>query len=153
MSQNPYKPPNSDLDETDALKIPVPLRIRQSCILFILDIVISVISFIPGIRQKGFGSDAATVIFNLVFTALALSLSVWLIFKILRGKNWARWTMLAYMSIGALFGVPQILDDFSADPIPAVIDSVTLALEGIACWFLFVGEGGAWFGSLKSQSN
>jgi hypothetical protein len=72
-------------------------------------------------------------------------LTVWLAQLTYRGRNWARWALLAYLLLGWWLGAGDLTQDFMYSPLAGMINLSCFAMEVVAAWLLFVGAGARWF--------
>ncbi|MCP3868359.1 MAG: hypothetical protein GY703_09745 [Gammaproteobacteria bacterium] len=73
------------------------------------------------------------------------ALSVFLIFQIGRGKNWARWALIAIFIIHLPLTIIPTINSFSINPIHASLGMVQLVLYIAALLLLFHGSASGWY--------
>ena len=89
----------------------------------------------------------------LIFTKLVVyAASLFLIYEMGKGKNWARWMLVVIFAIS----IPLIiLPNFEAifhNPIHAILGVGQLGLYLVALLFLFHGSSAEWFGSRRTST-
>jgi hypothetical protein len=76
----------------------------------------------------------------IVFVSMAL-----LIYKISKGRNWARLTFLILFILGAFPYIPNLLDMFNRSLLTGSLSLVQLVMQLTALYFLFTKPGSTWF--------
>ena len=107
--------------------------------------ILGLVTLLPGVRPERPGEAEIPVLFTVGVVVLFGGLTVWLALKMYRGRNWARWTMLAYLALGWWLAGSEMQDNFVRSPISAVIDVICIAMEAVACWLVTLGDGARWF--------
>src|SRR5574340_560235 len=82
---------------------------------------------------------------------LTLSFTVFLIFMILRGQNWARLLYITLFFLGLPLSVPAFLMALSKNPISAFINLIQLSLQMMAVVLLLQKPTRDWFRFIKLQ--
>ena len=82
---------------------------------------------------------------------LTLSFTVFLIFMILRGQNWARLLYITLFFFGLPFAVPAFLMALSRNPISAFTNLIQLSLQMMAVVLLLQKPTRDWFRFVKLQ--
>ena len=82
------------------------------------------------------------VIFVMAVTLLFTGFFIW---RIDRGKNWARITYLVLFILGAPFSIYLLFKSMAFEPISDLISIVQCVLQIIALVFLFLKNSTAWF--------
>lgn len=140
MAQNPFKPPQAQLEVEEELA-PVPMRVK-----------IAVMALIAGaVMSFALRAAMARAIDDIFLPALLqlLLLGV-LAWKIFVGRDWARWVLAAVVAMGAL-GLASIFylpPEFMAR-VPQVLriaGFIQFALNLAALVLVFTGAGAKWFG-------
>jgi RsiW-degrading membrane proteinase PrsW (M82 family) len=89
--------------------------------------------------------------YSLIFTKiLVYSVSLFLIYQISQGKNWARWLFLVIFAIAFPLSVLPTFDAISHNPVHALLGFLQLGLYIIAMVYLFHRSSTEWLGSGKS---
>lgn len=94
-------------------------------------------------------------VFVIYFYVCTLALYVWIIFKISRGRNWARITYLivTIFSIITFITVDDINDTLLVFPLlNSFLTILDIILDIIVLYLLFFSLGSAWFKTLKAMS-
>jgi hypothetical protein len=83
----------------------------------------------------------------LIFSKMLLYVaSVFLIYQVSKGKNWARWLLLAILAIAFPLSVLPTFDAIFHNPIHTLLGFLQLALYIVAMIFLFHRSSSQWFG-------
>jgi uncharacterized membrane protein len=91
--------------------------------------------------------------YPLISTKLLIyAVSVFLIYQISKGKNWARWLFLMIFAIAFPLSVLPTLDAISHNPIHALMGLIQLGLYIVAMLYLFHRSSTEWFGSRKADN-
>ena len=77
---------------------------------------------------------------------LIYAASVFLIYQVSKGKNWARWLLLAILAIAFPLSVLPTFDAIFHNPIHTLLGFLQLALYIVAMIFLFHRSSSQWFG-------
>ena len=77
---------------------------------------------------------------------LLYAASVFLIYQVSKGKNWARWLLLAILAIAFPLSVLPTFDAIFHNPIHTLLGFLQLALYIVAMIFLFHRSSSQWFG-------
>lgn len=80
---------------------------------------------------------------------LIYAVSVFLIYEVSKGKNWARWILLAIITIAFPLSVLPTLDALSHNPIHTLLGLLQLVLYIVAMVFLFHRSSTEWLGAGK----
>lgn len=80
---------------------------------------------------------------------IALSVSGFIIFMILRGQNWARLLFITFFFLGLPFSVPAFLMALAKNPAAAIIMLIQLALQMMAAVLLLQRPARDWFRFIK----
>ncbi|MDP3620143.1 MAG: hypothetical protein Q8R63_10150, partial [Ramlibacter sp.] len=129
MSHNPFTPPTAEVADPVTSIPPQPSSVRLALQLVIGALVLSSAAFvIPGIRvptpEEGQISMVTVIVVLAVFGALTLFFAS----RVMRGKNWARLALLAYLGLGwALVGA-DFNEDFVRSPLSTMIDVACIAM-------------------------
>ena len=86
----------------------------------------------------------------LIFSKMLLyAASVFLIYQVSKGKNWARWLLLAILAIAFPLSVLPTFDAIFHNPIHTLLGLLQLALYIVALIFLFHRSSSQWLGAGK----
>ena len=151
MSRNPFAPPGAEVADPVSRQLPAPPQVKLACQMIIATLVVGIITLFPGVREPAAADAEVPLLFTLVLIVVFGGLTLLLASRILQGRNWARWAMLAYLGAGWALAGPNLADDFYLSPIAAIIDAISIPVEAVACWMLFTGAGGQWFAALAAE--
>jgi FtsH-binding integral membrane protein len=82
------------------------------------------------------------VLFVMIFT---FAFIVWLIYKMDRGRNWARITFLVFFILGVPMSVLPLLRSLSYSPVSGVLGLLQVVLQIVALCILFGRSARPWF--------
>lgn len=122
-----------------------PHEVWRACLLIVASLVLSLTLLIPGVAPERPDEPAAPFLESLGVFAVFGGLTLWLAFKILQRRNWARWGMFVYLALTWLLAAQSVAEDFAMSPMAGVIDLISVGMEMLAIWFLFFGNGPKWF--------
>ena len=94
--------------------------------------------------------DVRTPYMYLGSKALVYVLSVFLIYKISKGYNWARWTLMAILAVSIPLGVLPTLDSIEHSPLHAQLGFAQLGAFVFAAFLLLLPPSSKW---LKSRGS
>lgn len=87
-------------------------------------------------------APATYVYFVVFFTFVVIG---YLIFRISAGENWARIAFLVMFIIGMLPSLPQLMSEFSREPVSASFFVAQIGLQIYGLYLLFSQHGSSWF--------
>ena len=157
MERNPYKAPDVRVDDYSAPKPPRPEQVTRACQIFWVVIVLSLLTLHPSIRGEWWSvpgaeaPEAAGFVGQIMmFVAVGLLVVFTVLFAVLvwlvrRGRNWARWVLLAYLILGWVSLVFDFQRSMFETPVAAAGDVLVVLAEVWACYLLFSGSGAQWF--------
>jgi K+ transporter len=90
--------------------------------------------------------------FAVVVLAAVLYFSWLMIFKMDKGKNWARRTYAALFLAGLPFIKPSLFTSFTANLIPSGIAIIQLLLQVVALVLLYQKESAEWYKQMKTDA-
>lgn len=93
--------------------------------------------------------DVRTPYFFIGVKAFLYLLSIFLIYNIGKGRNWAKWTLMAILVAAIPLGVLPTIDSFAHNPAHASLGFAQLAAWIVAAVLLFQQPSSDW---LKSRS-
>ena len=121
-----------------------PPAVRRSAILLCLSLLIGAATQL-GSRLLGTEiPDPANLGRLLAFIVLAYGLSGWVVWELLRGRNWARIALSAWFLL-SLFAWGKLALDGDASTNKLLLDGLVLLLDGSALTMLWHGAGHHWF--------
>lgn len=144
MDRNPYSPPQTEVRETVQPDTagPRPVQVSIAVWLFWIEFGLSVIQV--GLDLYSAADDFARYA-ALIGALLSLPVEAWVIYKIARRRNWARFVALGAVVVSALLWIGVMRQGISADPVNGIMGAVELAIDGIALYLLFANPGRQWF--------
>lgn len=148
MDHNPFKPPQAPVADDPHGKAMPPTSVYAACGLVLGALAIGLLGLLPGVRPPIEG-DAVPGWFTLLLVVIFGGVTVVLSYETLRGRNWARWTLLAYLALGWYITAPDLPINFDRAPMAALIDAVGMVMELVAAWLLFFGDGPKWFSGAR----
>jgi hypothetical protein len=87
---------------------------------------------------------------TLIVTKLLIyAVTVFLIYQISKGKNWARWLLLAIATIALPLSILPTFDAIAHNPVHTLLGFLQLGLYIVAMVFLFHRSSSGWFGAGK----
>jgi hypothetical protein len=125
-----------------------PREVIYAIRLTIASLVLTVIAF-PLRRPEVIKSHL--IILGVFAIFLTLSFTIFLIFMILRGQNWARLLYITLFFLGLPFSVPTFLMALSKNPISAFTNLTQLSLQMMAVVLLLQKPTRDWFRFIKIQ--
>jgi hypothetical protein len=150
MNPNPYAPPRAEVADLDPTPAPPP-AVKRACLLIIVSMVLGIVTLLPGVRTPVPGEEDVPFLFVVAIVAVFGSFTLWLLWCIVRGRNWARWGMLVFLGVGWVMVGMEWPQSLGRDPLASAIDIFSLALEAAACSLLFLGPGARWFAGLAAR--
>ena len=72
-------------------------------------------------------------------------ISLFVIYQLSKGKNWARWTLLAIFTLCIPLVILPIFDSFSHSPVNSLLGLLQLALFVYSFVLIFCKKSSAWF--------
>jgi hypothetical protein len=144
MDRNPYSPPQADVRETVQPDTagPRPVQVSIAVWLFWIEFALSVIQ--TGVDFSPLANDLLRLA-AFVGAFLSLAAEAWVIYKIARRRNWARFVALGAVVLSALLWFGAIRQRVAADRVGGIMGAVELAIDGIALYLLFANPGRQWF--------
>ena len=150
MDKNPYRPPGAPVaDDIDAA--PRPPQVTLACRNLWFSMAVGLLSLLPMFRgewwvdQEGKIASSAALTAGLIMMVLFTAIYLTLIQSVLKRRNWARWTLLAFLVFGWMMQVPEFPKTIAAAPLAAAVDVTCLLIELWACYLLFLSPGAKWF--------
>ena len=140
MTDSRYAPPLASVADVHGSQR-TPKSVRRACQLFVVSWLLGFAEVAgpfelpPSARSWAFVIGAGAVVVALVFV------TVWLIFNVYRGRNWARWTFLLLLAPSVVLGAIEFPGQMAQSPFQAAVGIITSALDVLTCWLLFFGTG------------
>jgi hypothetical protein len=145
MTPNPYAPPGAEVADPVHGRPSPPPSVRNACLLILASLALGLVTLLPDVRLPAPDESAIPLGVVLGIVVVFGGLTVWFAIQTLRGRNWARWAMLFYLMLGWLLVGSELDSEMARAPMAAIIDTVCIAMELVACGLLFFGTGGRWF--------
>jgi hypothetical protein len=93
--------------------------------------------------------DVRSPYFLIVTKSLLYAISLFLIYQIGKGRNWARWSMVVLFVISIPMYILPNFDALFHNPIHSLLGVVSLGLYIVALVFLFQQSSSEWFSGKK----
>lgn len=121
---------------------------------FILVIISSILNIsisIPSMLQMGVGGTYFEFIIGVTIFIYVLSLGffAFLIYKIRKGRNWAKITFLVLFAISILLSISSVIQSLTTNTLPEILSIIEILLETTAIVLLFQKKSSEWFNSMK----
>jgi hypothetical protein len=144
MDRNPYSPPQTEVREAvePDLAGPWPKQVTWAVRLLWTELALSVLD--SGLAWYVEGGALERTI-NVAGLLVTLPLEAWVIYKIGRRRNWARYVALASVIISVLLWYAAVRQGISADPVTTIMGAIELMLDGVALYLIFSDPGRQWF--------
>ena len=94
--------------------------------------------------------DVRSPYFLIITKLIIYAASIYLIQQIVKGKNWARWSLVVILTISIPLTILPAFGQFSHNPIYAVLFFMQLVLYMVALVFLFQESSSEYFKSEKA---
>jgi hypothetical protein len=142
-----YAPPKSAVEDVTP-KEPLPQRPPRQIVLAIQFAALSYVVSLTGIGLEwDYYLQTRSITTIVVSLACSVGIQAWLCWKVYRGRNWSRITMLIFKGIGIagliVGGLGNLL--LSLPPVVIVTSSIGIGLTLAALWLLFLSPGREWF--------
>jgi len=143
-------------DKARPKKVSTALKLLYlAFVLVIISSVLNISLFIPSLLQMGLDSAYSGFIIGVTIFIYVLSLGflAFLIYKIRKGRNWARITFLVLSAIGIPFSIISVILSLTINPLSEVLilSIVEIILETTAIVLLFQKKSSEWFNSKKTR--
>jgi hypothetical protein len=140
---SPYTPPNATVEDRIDKRGPPPAAVTRSCQLMWVGFALGLVASVPGIRD--YGGVEISMSFLLGTSAIFFALYVWLLRRILSGRNWARWTLVILQAVSWLVVLSDVEEFMKQGVLVRSIELLIIGLECYGCALLLWGEGSKWF--------
>ncbi len=139
-SENPYRPPESDVNVAAQQRGPRPPQVTRAVWLLWASIALGIP--ILGVQEsQGDGLSMGTLVFVLVFVGIG----VWLVQQISKGTNWARHVYCGLFMLSVILVFAEATEMMQRSVIEFVLNMLNLGMDGLAMLWLYTGVGAAWF--------
>ena len=123
-----------------------PLKVAHAVKIFYLVVGIGIIQAVMTIIRH---ADVRSPYF-LIFTKLIIyAFSLYLIYQLNKGRNWARWLLVVIFIIAIPLVILPAFASFSHYPVDTLLEFIKIALYIIGLVFLFHRSSSSWFGAEK----
>ena len=151
MERSPYEPPGATVKDQPDVAPPQPPQVARAIRLLWAVLAASLVSLLPLFRGTWWvipdasASPAAGLAVGVVVTVIWSGIMIALIRRLNRRRNWARWVLLGYLSIGWIALAIDLPSTLEATPFAGMIDVVVAICELSASYLLFLSPGAEWF--------
>ena len=123
-----------------------PLKVAHAAKMFYLVVGLGIIRAVMTIIRH---ADVRSPYF-LIYTKLIIYAgSLFLIYQLSKGRNWARWLMVVIFIICIPLVILPAFASYSHNPVDALLGFIQTALYIIGLVFLFLRSSSSWFGAEK----
>ena len=147
-NENPYRPPQSDLNLAAQERGPRPAQVTRAVWLLWASVALAIPHLVAQDAQGiglGDGLGIGTLVFWLVFLLVFVGICAWLVHSISRGVNWARHAYCGLFVFSAFFVFSDVTEMMQRSVIEFVLNLLSIGLDGVAMFWLYTGAGPAWF--------
>lgn len=152
MAQNPYEAPEAHVADPVVAMAPRPPEVALACRILWIVFVLGFLTMLPSIRGEWWmlyasesGGAGAGLVAGLMMASIFGAIFATFVWFTGRGRNWARWALLAYLIFGWIVLVIDFPRSISITPVAAFLDLIIAVVEVWPCRLLFRGPGAAWF--------
>lgn len=149
--ENPYTPPSTTVEDPVQYLGPRPAAVTLAAKLMWAALLVGLVSMIPGVRNGAYDGSDIPIWVTVVLTGVFFALYVFLIRRILQGRNWARWTLIGLHVVSWIVLLTDSAALRAEGVLANALDLLIMALEVYGSILLLWGEGGKWF-QKKSNS-
>lgn len=89
--------------------------------------------------------------FLILTKILIYAVSLYMIYQMSKGKDWARWSLVVIFAISIPLIVLPAFAAMSHNPVYTILGLLQLGLYTVALLFLFQGNSSRWFGAIKTS--
>ena len=146
MEPNPYSAPKAPVADPALVPVERPRAVTRAVHLLWISLVIGVAAGIDSFGDTP--NDVTSRAVTIVFEAFWFGIPAWLIFKLARGRRWARttYTILAVISYGLLaLSWTETMKHLAEEPYQVVLLIGAASTELIALYLLFTKPSNQWF--------
>jgi hypothetical protein len=119
-----------------------PKKVQNAVTILYVTLIIGIVR---AVLEASANAEMAGVGHLMFVTLVVFAVTVFLIAKIGRGRNWARITFLILFLLGLLPSILPLIRSFTISPISGVLGLAQVVLQIVAMVFLFQQESSAWF--------
>ena len=125
-----------------------PAKIRTAVALMYVVVILGIARTTMTVMRH---LDVRTPDLYIISKGLIYVASIFLIYRISKGRNWARWALLVILAIAIPLGVLPTFDSIEHNPIHALLGFVQLTGFVVAVFLLFQPQSTNWFKSGSSS--
>lgn len=140
--------PSPSIGARPAVASEPPAAVGRARLLILASLVLGVLTVFGGVVPPDPAAAAAPAGANLLVFGTMAGITLWLVTMFHRGHNWARWGMFAFLATTWGLAALTFAEDFTRAPMAGALTLVGVAMEIVACWLLFSGEGARWYAAL-----
>ena len=129
-------------EETEIQAATKPAKIRTAVVLMYIVVIIGIARTAMTVMRH---IDVRTPDLYIISKGLIYVVSIFLIYQIGKGSNWARWALLVIFAIAIPLGVLPTFDSIEHNPVHALLGIVQLAAFVVAVFLLFQRQSSEWF--------
>ena len=124
-----------------------PLKVAHAIKIFYLVIGLGIIRAVITIIRH---ADVRSPDFLIITKLIIYAGSLYLIYQLSKGRNWARWSMVVILIIAIPLTILPAFASFSHNPVHTSLGFVQLGMYIIGLVFLFHRSSSNWFGAEKT---
>ena len=146
MTPNPYDPPMADVENSRGNTERRPSPLLAGCALFAGSVLFRVASLIQSVYRGEIDETPGVLLGNSIGLVIVFTITVFLVYKVLCRKNWARWGSLAYLCLSWL--ASYLLFQTSgteSNTSTTVLDDLAEISDFVGVALLFVPSSSKWF--------
>jgi hypothetical protein len=146
MDPNPYSAPKAPVADPILVPLERPRVVTRAVHLLWISLLIGIAGALAGLDEVA--PDLGSRIAVLVFDGVWLGINAWLIFKLARGRRWARTTYVlvaAFSYVVLAYSWPEAMKRMQDEPYELVTMIAGIVTELVALYLLFTKASSAWF--------
>lgn len=144
MPRSPYQPQTAMTGDASSHVPPRPSSVRFACYLILASLFVGFLTLLPFIEIPGKNLEDVQANVWAIYIVLQ-AIPIWITYSMYRRRNWARWTLVAFLTLGWLLdGIDSTphSDEFT---LAGAVYLTVVAMQVAALWLLFTGTGAKWF--------
>lgn len=123
----------------------VPKSVKNACGLVVGALIVDLCT-LPSIIYSTSTNDLhGKLVFAAIVSLIYCTLTGFLVFKIRRRKNWARWTNALLTAVGVMMSLDSFTEDWALYPLVALLGCISAAMGVGAVWLLFNFQSNSWY--------
>ena len=123
----------------------IPGDVKEACHLILAAFAVSLIDWLDLVERIPPAHKSLLLALSVVLLSVFGGLTFWLIANIRRRRNWARWAVLVFLAAGWLLVMSDASVVWVRSPLVGIADVASIAMELVACAFLFSRGSRGWF--------